>query len=386
MNKQENAKIASNGRVKNFIAENDAVLTLIVLFAAIKDSFIQHMKALKEAVDKQAEDIKMWAQTKKESKIKMAECIIKYAGRACLQADQLHMDELKLALSKTTTYINKATGAVALARARDLRKLMSDNITELTIITPADLTEMDGVITNYDDLVNMPKGEIEKKKAEGTSRIAAAQKDIDKDKADLGKLVHSFLPQLAESYDNAVKVGLPTGVKKLRLEMHVSDAVGGSNLRNVSCQVTNGVKTIDAKTGKKGIARFYGLENGTWNVVAMKQYYAEFKQGDVSLSEDKIVKMEIKIRRNDVPDNTVGSFALTVYNMQSGLKLAGLTMTLPSIDKTYVSDALGQLKGEGLAVGAYAAMISGEHVNERPISFMIEGNECTVGSFGMEVV
>ena len=386
MNKQENAKIASNGRVKNFIAENDAVLTLIVLFAAIKDSFILHMKALKEAVDKQAEDIKMWAQTKKESKIKMAECIIKYAGRACLQADQLHMDELKLALSKTTTYINKATGAVALARARDLRKLMSDNITELTIITPADLTEMDGVITNYDDLVNMPKGEIEKKKAIGTSKIAAAQKDIDKDKADLGKLVHSFLPQLAESYDNAAKVGLPTGVKKLRLEMHVSDAVGGSNLRNVSCQVTNGVKTIDAKTGKKGVARFYGLENGTWNVVAMKQYYAEFKQGDVSLSEDKIVKMEIKIRRNDVPDNTVGSFALTVYNMQSGLKLAGLTMTLPSIDKTYVSDSQGQLKGEGLAVGAYAAMISGEHVNERPISFMIEGNECTVGSFGMEVV
>jgi hypothetical protein len=386
MNKQENAKIASNGRVKKFIAENDAVLVLITLFAVIRDSFVDHMKALQKAVDKQAEDIKVWAQTKKDSKKKMADCIIKFAGRACLQADQLHMDEIMLALNKPITYISKANGTLALARARDLRQLMVDNITELTIITPADLTEMLGVITDYDDLVNMPKGEIEKKKAIGTSRIAAAQKDIDKDKADLGKLVHSFLPELVESYDNAVKVGLPTGVKKLRLEMHVSDAVGGSNLRNVSCLVTNGVKTFDTKTGKKGIARFYGLENGTWNVVAMKQYYAEFKQGDVSLSEEKIVKMEIKIRRNDVPDNTVGSFALTVYNMQTGLKLAGLIMRLPSIDKTYVSDAQGQLKGEGLAVGAYAAMISGEHVNERPISFMIEGNECTVGSFGMEVI
>ena len=386
MNKVEKTKIESNGRVKQFISEHEAALVLITLFAAIKNSFVDHMKALQEAVDKQAEDIKMWAQTKKDCKKKMAECIIKFAGRACLQADQLDLPEIKLALDKTVTYILKPDGAVALARARDLRKLMLDNNDDLTIITVADLAEMEGVISDYDALVNMPKGEIEKKKSIGTMRIEAAQKGVDKDKADLGKLVHSFLPDLAESYDNAAKIGQPTGVRRLRLEMHVSDAVGGSDLKNVLCKVTNGVKTFDVKTGRKGIARFYSLESGAWNVVATKENYGDFKQGNVSVNDDKIVKMEIKIRRNDIPDDTVGSFALTVYSMESGLKLAGLTLTLPAIEKTYVSDEQGQLKGDGLAVGAYAGLISGEHVKERPISFMIDGNKCTVGSFGMEVV
>lgn len=386
MKKLEKSKIESNGRVKNFVAENEVALLLITLFAVIRDAFVLHMKALQEAVDKQAEDIKVWTQTKKDSKKKMAECIIKYAGRACLQADQLHMEEIMLALKKTVSYISRASGAVALARARDLLKLMEDNSTELTIITAADITLMTAVIKNYDDLVNIPKGEIKKKKAEGTSRIVAAQKEIDKDKADLGKLVHSFLPDLAESYDNAAKVGKPSGVKKLRLELHICDAVGGSDLQRVMCEATNGVIKVEAKSGLKGFAKFYGLENGSWKVSAIKKNYEEFAQDNVTLSEGKIMKMEIRIRRNDIPDDSVGNFALTVYNKQSGLKLAGLKLTLPSIGKSYVSDEQGQLTGVGLKVGAYAGVISGENVKERSISFMIEGNETAVGMFGMEVI
>ena len=37
MIKPENAKTASKGRVKNFIAEHDVVLALITLFAAFRD-------------------------------------------------------------------------------------------------------------------------------------------------------------------------------------------------------------------------------------------------------------------------------------------------------------------------------------------------------------
>jgi hypothetical protein len=344
------------------------------------------MSQMADAVQKQEEDIKVWAQTKKISKRKMAECIIKFALRTCVQADQLHLDEIKLALTKPVTYITKTGGAVAIARAKALLKLMVDNNAELTIILPADITEMEGVIADYETLENMPKNEIDEKKSAGTAMIAAIQKEIDKDKEDIRMLVHSYLPELAASYDAAAKVGLPTGTKKLKLSLHITDAVGGSPLYKVLCKITNGVNTIDVKSGKKGFAKFYGLDNGLWNVTAELANYATFKQTEVSVSTGKIVKMEIKIKKNTLADKTIGNFSVKVFNQLNHAALAGLTMKLPAIDKTYVSDALGVMKDEGLEVGAYAAIISGPNVKERSVSFMVEGGEtCEVG-FGMEVV
>jgi hypothetical protein len=316
----------------------------------------------------------------------MANCIIKFALRASVQADQLHLDEIKLALTKPVSDITRATGTVAIARAKALLKLMVDNNTELTIILPADITEMEGVIEEYEALVDIPKSEIEAKKAAGTAKIAAIQKEIDKDKEDIRKLVHSYLPDLVESYDNAVKVGLPAGTRKLWLVLHLTDAVGGCALQKVLCQVTNGVKTLEVKSGKKGFAKFYGLENGLWNVSAELTNYATFKQTEVKVDAAKIVKMEVKIKKSTLPDKTIGNFTVKVFNHLNHAAMAGLTMKLPGIDKTYVSDALGVMKDDGLEVGAYAAIISGEHVKERSVSFMIEGGEtCEVG-FGMEVV
>ena len=386
MKKSESAKIASNGRVKIFIDTYDAMLILITLYATVKTSFLLHLSQLKDAVDKQVEDIKMWAETKRTSKKNLGNIIIKFATRASVQADQLHLDEIMLALTKPLTYITKASGEIALSRARDLLKVMVDNNAQLTIIQAADITAMDEAIKKYDSLVNMPKIEIESRKAEGTSRIAAIQKEVDKDKADIGKIVYSFLPDLTESFNDAARIGQAPGTRKLRLVIHVADAVGGSSLRKADCYITNGIKSFTTKTGKGGIAKFFGLENGLWNVVIRVDNYPIFKQDEVTIDSKKIVKMEVSLKKNALPDKTVGSFVITVYGMKSGKKLGGVKLTIPSIEKSYMSEEMGIIKGDGLVVATYAAFLSGDRIVGRPISFSIDAGKTFEGSFGVEEI
>ena len=380
------AKMASNGRVKLFLQDHEAVLVLIILYPPLRDALILHMSNLGTSVQKQEEDIKLWAKTKKLSKRAMTDCVMKYVMRAYLQADQLGLTDVAMALNKVQSYIYQTAAAVAVARAKDLVKIINDNSAELTVILPADIAEMEAAIQDYSDLVDVPKSEIEKKKAEGTAQIEAIQKLIDKDKEDIGKLVQSYLPELADDYENAAKVGKPAGTKNLSMMLHVTDAVGGNNLRNAYCRATNGSEILDVSTGEKGFAKFFSLEGGLWNVLVQKKDYGDFKQNEVVVSEGKIVKMEVKIKKNTLPDMTEGSFLLTVFDEATGTKLPGLTLTLPSIDKNYTSNINGEFAGDNLVVASYAGFISGNDILTKAISFMIEAGKTSKGSFGVEKV
>jgi len=143
MKKIEKAKIESNIRVVNFITLNDAALILITLYAAVKSRFLANIDLLGNAILKQATIIKAFAASKKIAKSNMATCIIKFALRAKQQAKALGQNALAMSLDVKRSYISRASAEDALARAKALEEIMSDNSALLTELTPADFTEID---------------------------------------------------------------------------------------------------------------------------------------------------------------------------------------------------------------------------------------------------
>ena len=381
MTKMESAKMAANGRVKNFTETNKAVLLLITLYAAIILKFKTHLIDLDEAILQQAEDIKRFAAEKKLYKLEMSGLIIKYAKRAYLQAKALGKTDVALSLKKTIDYIASASDKKAEARAKELVNIMEENMEDVDVITEDMVTEMRDAIKAFSDIMDIPKSEIERRRAEGTARIAALLKETDVDRADLRDLIFSYCPDLLEGYDDAARIGVPEGTKHVSLQMHVTDAVGGMALKNVVVTVTNGEKVVKKTTGAKGFTKFLGLETGLWNVVAEKKGYPVFRQDEVAVNNEKAAKMEMLLKKNALPDNDLGSFALTVYEKGTDNKLIGFELYLPSVDKTYTSDENGLFSGKDLVVGAYAGVISGKEFVTKNVSFTIDGGKETRGSF-----
>jgi hypothetical protein len=377
MKKTEKAKLDSNGRVVIFISANDAALILITLYAAIKSRFLANLALLEEAILKQAAEIKMFSSGKKIAKYSMANCIIKFALRARLQAKALGKTELAMSLNKKKSFINRASADDALARAKALEEIMSDNSAILTELTPADFTEMDKKIGQYSDIVFTPKSEIKKRKAEGTAKIAAIQKDIEIDKEDIGELVLSYLPDLYAFYKEAAKIGKPAGIRHTSLVMHIVDSLSGAPLRYVRCSINRGITSFNKKSTLIGYARFYSLENALWNVTAEYAGYETFNLAELGTNKNKIVRLEIKLKKKPMSDIKTGSFLITALNENTGRPMEGLIMKLNLSEKQYVSNSEGEFSEKTMICGDCDGTISGDGVDTESVNFTVKEGEIT---------
>jgi hypothetical protein len=385
MKKIENAKLDSNGRVMIFITAHDAALILITLYAAIKSRFLANLALLQEAILKQAAEIKMFATSKKIAKFNMADCVIKFALRAKLQAKSLGNMELAMSLDKLKSFISSASADLALTRAKELVKIMSDNSSILTELIPADFTEMNKKIDQYAGLVFMPKNEIKKRKTEGTAKIAAIQKDLEKDKEDIGALVLSYLPDLNAEYEEAAKIGKGSGIRHTSMVLHVVDSVSGAALRYVRCNITNGIISFNKKTTRKGYVRLYSLENALWNITADFAGYETFNQEEVGTDIRKIVKMEIKLKKKPISEIKTGSFVVTVLNEKTGKPMGGLRLKLNEAEKEYVSNEYGEFSEKTMICGACTGIISGDNVVRKDVDFTVNDGKLTEVTYFVEL-
>jgi hypothetical protein len=384
MNKIEKAKLESNGRVVNFITLHDATLILITLYAAIKSRFLANMTLLQDAIVKQATEIKMFAASKKIAKSNMTSCILKFALRAKLQAKALGKDTLAMSLDIKKSYIGSASAEDALARAKALEEIMSDNSAILTELTPADFTEMDKKIDQYADIVFTPKDEIKKRKMEGTAKIAAIQKDIDIDKEDIGELVLSYLPDLYASYQEAAKIGSRAGIRHTSLVIQVQDSLSGAPLRFVKCSITKGIATIIKKTTEKGFVRFYSLENALWNVKVEYEGYETFMQEEVGTNKRRIVALEIKLKKKPLSEIKTGSFLITALNAKNEKPMPGLKLKLEQASREYVSNDNGEFYEEMMICGECTGTISGDDVLTENVSFSVKEGSMTEITYFVE--
>jgi hypothetical protein len=109
----------------------------------------------------------------KQKKKTMAQTVIAKARKGLPMAKKANKPELVEKLDYRVYYIEQAPKADALARAKDIKKVLADNDTVFTNIKPADITAMVDAIKAYDESEINPRQAREHKKIAGTEALDA---------------------------------------------------------------------------------------------------------------------------------------------------------------------------------------------------------------------
>jgi hypothetical protein len=285
-------------RVVQFCFDHNGVLILITEYAAEKLNLDNEMAAIAQVIINQGLNILPIAGDKMVDKDTLAFIVNKYALRAAVKAHQLGKFALEAALSKPLTYISRAEDLEAITRAKAQIKLMNDNIGILTNILPANIIEMNTELTDFTDIVNSPKQAIQVKKATGTDQIGPLLDEIDIPSHNIGKLVHSYNPELADEFDQVSKVGAAGGIHHIRIIVVYTDFVTGVHLPKVEGSLSNGVDPAIVKfSTKTGGLRDKDVPNGNYTLTSTLPGYQVDVQPNIGIETDKIVHLEIKLKK-----------------------------------------------------------------------------------------
>ena len=297
MNKIEQAQYDSSLRVKDFVALYHDALNANPEFVLLLVIFNDLLDKIEVARSKQASDTTIYSPDKKLLKLMMGLVVIKYAKKGAAKAYLIKDVELKKALDKGLTYITSADDDTAADRANDLKQVMKDNLEDLTNLVIANIDEMTSAIDAFKNKKPVPKEKIKQKKSEGTDPIPDLSIDMEECKKQMGNIVHSTFPALANTWDGFAKIGAPAGKRSISLSVQYLDETTGTKLRNVVATLVNNTETIVKKSSRKGYVRGYSMEEGNWTITSVLKGYEADVQKDVAIKDYQILRMVIRMRK-----------------------------------------------------------------------------------------
>ena len=295
MNKFEITRWTKDLNVALFLEENHDELILIDLYSVEEAEHIALMAETQTAIDREAEDITVITIEKENVKEDMGQFLFDLCLRGSVQAHQLHLNELSLALDRPITYFTNANETDAGTRAHEIITLLTNPA--LTSILEEDLVTAHEKEAAYNAIKILPRHEIKLKKAETTAIIPDKLNSVDESENRIGKIIYSYKKNLIKAWEEVIKVGEPVGVRHISLIMKVLDETTEVPLIKVKVTATNGVITIIKYSSKLGWVRFYSLETGNWSTLTQFENYLPDTKTDIGIEEDKIAKFEVKLKK-----------------------------------------------------------------------------------------
>jgi CarboxypepD_reg-like domain len=174
MNNTQRAKLDACNRVKDFNTKNATALATIVEYAAEQAKFTAALTIINNATLVQSATAGTTSDATKLAKETMAKTAIKYALRGAVKARQLFNITLSNNLDHSTSYITQAPKTLAVQRAKDIKDHLNSNLSILTNITAANITEINNTITAYDTIKDNPIIDVQTRAATGTNPLPAA--------------------------------------------------------------------------------------------------------------------------------------------------------------------------------------------------------------------
>ena len=226
----------------------------------------------------------------------MISIVYLYDLRATAQAYNFEDKSLHAKLDKPLSYLKHTKDKDALGRCEELCDIMSENLTELTILDEDNITEMQDAIQKFRDISGQPKKAIKERKVEGTNPIPDLFKKIDKEAKQMGKLFKSFLPDFYEKWKADLKIGKPTGSRHTSYIGRFIDAATGVPVPNVEVTFTNGVNTFVLKSTKSGFIRLFSLLPGYYTLTAQHPMYTIEPIKNIGISSDVTINKIIRIK------------------------------------------------------------------------------------------
>ena len=297
MEKYQILRDQANQRCKYLISidENNLLLMAILLYPPFKASFLTNLARLEIAKLIQSGQTTSVTMNKKIMKQTLAHVFYIFNLRCSVQAASLNNTELKKFFDVKESYIGKANDSDAITYAKAFLKKMTDNNAILTIIDPSNLTTMQDAIDAFENIMNMPRIIRKQAKSEGTDVIDDIQNDINEDKNNIGKIIHSYELTFAHQWDVDSVIGKPSGTRNTSIVIQFKSAIGETHLKGVICTITSGSETHTLKSTKEGYVRFYSLPNNVWNMTSVHPDYENFSQTNITTDDTKIIRLTCKL-------------------------------------------------------------------------------------------
>ncbi|MEI8203995.1 MAG: carboxypeptidase-like regulatory domain-containing protein [Bacteroidota bacterium] len=305
MKKPEIARWLKNLNVAKFLHDNHDDLILIELYAVEEAEHIALMAEILTAINREAEDIKVITAQKQLIKEDLALNLIDLCLRASVQAHQLHLNELSIALDRPVTYITQANDINAETRSAKLISLLTN--TALTCITHADIINIRAKASEFNAIKILPKHEIKERKAQTTNLIPIKLNLIDESENRIGKLIHSYRKNFISTWDEITKVGKPIGVHHTSIIIKLLDETTNVPLSKVKVTATNGIISLVHYTTNLGWVRFFSLETGNWSIQAEFETYQPDEITNIGVDEENTAKFEIKLKKVPPPPSETPS-------------------------------------------------------------------------------
>jgi hypothetical protein len=229
MNNLERAKLDSYDRIGLFNLKHAADLATIPDYAGEKSKFDTIVASIIGAGLVQEDDTSGNTKTSGFTKKAMVLMVIKFAKRGVVKARNANNLVLAEELDQPITYIMRATKTESVQRAKDMRNAMNNNLTVLTNITAANITQIDNAITAYDSVKDNPTVARQIKKAQGTMALPPNYALTDTAVENMYNLVYSYFddvkPAMVDELSLARQI-LNTGIRHTAVIVTVVDEAG----------------------------------------------------------------------------------------------------------------------------------------------------------------
>jgi hypothetical protein len=290
-------RLAALIRGRDYCKENEEDLNTVAEYAPLKLLFDAAILKVEIARSINMEDITMYAVVKLQKQIYMVDLVYMYELRGAMKANSLNKPELELSLSHPRTYISHNDDASVAVKAEEIKNILKNNKAVLTNIKDEDIDLMEEAILAYNDYLSAPREAIDHRKAFGTEIITDLENEADIPKNNMGKLIHSYFPNLAEGWDQAIRVGKSTGVRHTSIIAKCTDAETGVVLGKVKATISKGDVTLVKYSSALGYIRVYSLEAGNWTMVCEDPVYNTKTLENIGVDDHHIFRTNLVFQK-----------------------------------------------------------------------------------------
>ena len=292
------------------------------------------------ALDEQTTDVTASTPTKTSAKINMSEVVHKFIMRGAVKANMLTKFELEESLKKPISYFLFADDLEAGERALKMKKIVQDNLGDLTNISLDNIDEMSDAILAFQTIKEKPTTLVGVKKSKGTDLIPGLLNELDAIIVYKGMLIGSYLPDLLVTFNQFIKVGETSGARHVSLIAIFLDDVTGIPRQRIKVTLTNGTRTITKSSTRKGTARFRGLEPGNWTLKADHKTYVSVSKSEIAVEDGNVTKLVFKLKKLKEA-GLYGSAHGMAYNKANGQGIPYALFFLEGIETPIVANEFG---------------------------------------------
>ncbi len=372
--------LAALYRVKNVCQLNNTALLLIPEAVTERANLDDIILRFEKAKAINLADLSNLAVNKEAIMNTLVDIILKYVNRAVVKARQLGKVDLTASLTVSRSSIINLIDADIATRCEELKEIIKTNIALLTNIQPADITEMEEAIANYQAVLAAPKVAIELRKSDGTDRIPQIAAESEVIKAAIVRIFHSYLPDQAHIIDVAAHVGKPIGARTTSIIIKYTDAETAAILKKVTATMSNELASKVRKSSSRGTSRFYSLLSGNYTLTSEFQGYITDIRKNISINDKKVVRIDIKLQQI-TPQSALD---ITVLEKLTSNPLANVQISIPSLNFIGTTNNLGRLLKTGIPPATYQGTLFLETYKKLDFTFTIKSTETIPLQFLLE--